>query len=166
MPHNASEYVVANVLPRTDLASPTLHALNYVDAALIGQILSKDAKDYLYFGIISFANACASLRMQYYSWSTVKLYYATFYMIRGLLANAGICICYMSTKPMIVKALAGERLRRPWIQHWLGAGLQASQSSNITDAFGLVVNERVNGLKCRPRASLLRVSPLLSSRLV
>jgi hypothetical protein len=113
MPHNASEYVVANVLPKIGVASPTLYTINYIDAAFIEQILHEDAKDHLYSGIISFANACASIRVGYYSWSTVKLYYAIFYMIRGLLANAGTCICYMSNKPMILRAAAGERLRRP-----------------------------------------------------
>ena len=102
MPHNASEYVVANVLPKIGVASPTLYTINYIDAAFIEQILHEDAKDHLYSGIISFANACASIRVGYYSWSTVKLYYAIFYMIRGLLANAGTCICYMSNKPMIL----------------------------------------------------------------
>jgi len=51
--------------------------------------------------------------VRYYSWSTVKLYYATFYMIRGMLANAGVCIWYSGNKPMILKAAAGERMRRP-----------------------------------------------------
>jgi hypothetical protein len=113
MPHNASDYVIANVLPRIGEVSPTSSTINYIEAASIEHILHDDAKDYLYYGIISFANACASIRFGYYSWSTVKLYYASFYMIRGLLANAGICICYMGNKPMIVKATAGERLRRP-----------------------------------------------------
>jgi hypothetical protein len=88
MPHNESDYVVANVLPKIGVVPPTSYTLNYADAAYIEQILHEDAKDYLYSGIISFANACASIRVGYYSWSTVKLYYATFYMIRGLLANA------------------------------------------------------------------------------
>ena len=34
-------------------------------------------------------------------------------MIRGMLANAGVCIWYSGNKPMILKAAAGERMRRP-----------------------------------------------------
>jgi hypothetical protein len=113
MPHNAGDYVVANVLPKIGVAAPTLYAINYADAAYIAQVLCDDAKDYLYSGIISFANACASVRVGYYSWSTVKLYYATFYMIRGLLANAGICVWYMGNKPMLLRAAAGEQMRKP-----------------------------------------------------
>jgi hypothetical protein len=113
MPHNASDYVVANVPPKIGVVPPTSYTLNYADAAYIEQILHEDAKDYLYSGIISFANACASIRVGYYSWSTVKLYYATFYMIRGLLANAGVCIWYMGNKPMILKAAAGQHMRKP-----------------------------------------------------
>jgi hypothetical protein len=113
MPHNASEYVAANVLPHIGVVPPAVYTINHLDATYIGQILHEDARDYLYSGIISFANACSSIRSRYYSWATVKLYHATFYMLRGLLANAGICICYTGNKPMIVKAAAGERLRRP-----------------------------------------------------
>lgn len=113
MPHNASDYVAANVLPRIGVLSPTLHTVTHLDAAVMEQILREDAKEYLYSGIVSVANACASIRMGYYSWATVELYYATFYMLRGLLATVGICICYADTKPLIVKAAAGERLRRP-----------------------------------------------------
>jgi len=113
MPHNASDYIAANVLPKIGVVPPTSYTLNYADAAYIEQILHEDAKDYLYSGIISFANACASIRVGYYSWSTVKLYYATFYMIRGLLANAGVCIWYMGNKPMILKAAAGQQMRKP-----------------------------------------------------
>src|SRR5215469_15950054 len=101
MPHNASDYVVANILPKIGVVPPTLYVTNYVDAAFIEQILHEDAKDYLYSGIISFANACASIRLRYYSWSTIKLYYAIFYMIRGMLANEGVCIFYSGNKPLI-----------------------------------------------------------------
>jgi hypothetical protein len=113
MPHNASEYVTTNVLPHIGVVSPTAYTINYLDALSIQQILYEDAREYLYSGILSVANAYASIRLRYYSWATVKLYYATFYMLRGLLANAGICICYTGNKPMIVKAVAGEQLRKP-----------------------------------------------------
>ena len=108
MPHNAEDYVITNVAPN-GVSAP----LNHADAAYIERILREDAKDYLYSGLISLANAFASIRLRFYSWSTVKLYYATFYMIRGLLANAGICVCYLGTKPIVLKAAAGEQMRYP-----------------------------------------------------
>jgi hypothetical protein len=106
MPHNAGDYVVAQIIP----GSPVI---NYADATYLGQILCEDAGDYLYSGVISLANAFTSIRAGFYSWSTVKLYYATFYMIRGLLAQSGICILYVGSKPKVLKAAAGEQIRNP-----------------------------------------------------
>src|ERR1700730_18561226 len=112
MPHNEGGYVVANIVPKIAVTSPTSYALNYIEAAYIERILHADAKDYLYSDGISLANAFASIRSGFYSWSTVKLYYATFYMSRGLLAKAGICIFYVGNKPQSLKATAGEQKRK------------------------------------------------------
>jgi hypothetical protein len=56
MPHNAGDYVITNVAPN-GMSAP----LNHADAAYIQRILREDAKDYLYSGLISLANAFASL---------------------------------------------------------------------------------------------------------
>src|SRR5262249_45725949 len=109
MPHNAGDYVIANILSK--IAVPP--SVNYFEATYIERILHEDARDYLYSGVISLANAFASIRAGFYSWSTVKLYYATFYMVRGVLAQSGICILYVGSKPKMLRAAAGEQIRTP-----------------------------------------------------
>jgi hypothetical protein len=109
MPHNAAQYVLANILPK----GVGSYAISYLEAANLEQILKDDAKDYFYSATISTASALLSLDKGYYSWATVKLYYSNYYLLRGLLALSKLCILYNGTKPFILKALPAETIKKP-----------------------------------------------------
>jgi hypothetical protein len=113
MPHNAAQYVVAKILPRVVAARPAQYPITHVDAIEVESILKSDAGDYFYSATISVASALLSIRTGYYSWATVKLYYADYYLLRGMLALARVCIFYENSKPRTLKADPLEVARAP-----------------------------------------------------
>jgi hypothetical protein len=58
-------------------------------------------------GAISFLDALRGLQQGFYSWSTVKLYYTVFYLLRALLATNSVAIIYEGRKPRRLHAKAG-----------------------------------------------------------
>ncbi len=50
-----------------------------------------DLQEYFYKGIISLAEAFEGISSKHFSWATVKLYYATFYLLRASLLSKEIC---------------------------------------------------------------------------
>lgn len=83
-------------------------ALSASQAAALRQALGRDARDYLYSGIVSIGEAVQAIDRSLYTWATVKLYYAVFYMIRALLAEHGTAIFYDGTKPFSWNSIAGS----------------------------------------------------------
>src|SRR5216683_5704618 len=104
MPHNAAQYVVANILPRITAVRPADYPITYFDAASVDSILKTDAAEYFYSATISTASALLSIRMGYYTWATVKLYYSDYYLLRGMLALSKVCIFYEGSKPRTLTA--------------------------------------------------------------
>lgn len=108
MPHNAGQYVQAKIL-----SQGSTHSINHIEAATLEHILQNDAKDYFYSATVSIASALSSITKEFYSWSTVQFYYADFYLLRGLLALAGICIFYEGTKPRTLLAMPSQTISVP-----------------------------------------------------
>jgi hypothetical protein len=81
--------------------------LSDAEALALALALQIDAKDYFQCGVISFVDALCSIERGFYSWATVKLYYAVFYALRARLALSGDCIFHVVTKPKVISARAG-----------------------------------------------------------
>jgi hypothetical protein len=94
--------------------------LNRVGKAVTGAVLSpserqglelcllEDSKDYYQSSLVSFVDGLRSIKVGFYSWATVKLYYSVFYALRARLALSGDCIFYEGTKPRFVNTSAGS----------------------------------------------------------
>lgn len=113
MPHNAAQYVVANILPQIAAARPADYPITYIDAVSVDAILKADAAEYFYSATISTASALLSIRTGYYTWATVKLYYSDYYLLRGLLALSKVCIFHEGSKPRILRAVPLAVARAP-----------------------------------------------------
>jgi hypothetical protein len=80
--------------------------------------LLSDARDSYYNALLSFVEAVRGLDAGLYSWSTVKLYYSTFYSIQSLLASESRGLLHITFggkkkgKPYSYHARAGTNLKK------------------------------------------------------
>lgn len=105
--HQAQSYIDTTIriaAGNTKLANVPLSA---TQSAALRLALAADASAYVYSGAISIADAIRALDQSLYTWATVKLYYATFYLSRSLLASQGTAIFYDGTKPFSWQSLPG-----------------------------------------------------------
>ena len=82
-------------------------SLSATQAAALRRALNGDAADYVYSGVVSIGDAVQAIDRSLFTWATVKLYYAVFYMTRALLAARGTAIFYVGTKPYSWACIAG-----------------------------------------------------------
>ena len=75
---------------------------------LLAFLQQTESAEYFYSAYVSICDALAGLDKGYYSWATVKLYYATFYCVSALLARNGICLYHKGTKPWYIEARQGS----------------------------------------------------------
>lgn len=68
------------------------HVLTADEAALLRDNLNKDAIDFFYNGVLSFSEGIDAVFKKRFSWATIKLYYAIYYLIRATLASKEIAI--------------------------------------------------------------------------
>jgi hypothetical protein len=106
--HQAQGYLDASILlgapPNRALAT----ALNAGQASGLLQRLRQDGLGYAYSGALSIGEAASGIESRMFTWSTVKLYYAVFYLSRALLACRGVCIFYRGKTPYSIEAVAGK----------------------------------------------------------
>lgn len=81
--------------------------LTAAQAASLSAALAEDAKGAIYSAVVSIADALSSLQSGYFSWATVKLYYACFYFSRAALARRGFCTFYVGKSPFYLEARPG-----------------------------------------------------------
>lgn len=105
--HQAQSYVDGHLKTVALGGKLSTVALNAAQAAALHQALSRDAADYVYSGIVSIGDAVQAIEKDLFTWATVKLYYAVFYMTRALLAAHGTAIFYEGTKPYSWESIAG-----------------------------------------------------------
>lgn len=86
-----------------------VNPLTYVDATLIGNLLQEDGCHTSYSALVSIGDAIRGIEAGFYSWATVKLYYAVFYGFRALLAFNKIAVFYANRTCFWVTISPGER---------------------------------------------------------
>jgi hypothetical protein len=84
-------------------------ALSHIEATSLENILVHDASDNLFSAAVSIADALRGLNSGFFSWATIKLYYAMFYSVRSVIALGKKCIFYIGTKPKWIEASPGRR---------------------------------------------------------
>lgn len=91
------------------VASP----LTAQEAARLKELTYKDSRKLLYSSIISISDAVSGIQKQRFSWSTVQLYYSTFYSVRSILCDNDVIYFHHSGKPYCLNLKAGETIRKP-----------------------------------------------------
>lgn len=82
--------------------------INNIEARVICNHLHNDAVSYIYSATITIADALRGISQNFFTWATVKLYYATFYSCQALLALDDICVFYVNNKPFSIEVKAGS----------------------------------------------------------
>lgn len=106
--HRAQEYLDSSVLVGLQKPSVTSLVLTGQQAANLKRRLADDAVGYFFSGAHSIGEAVQGASQKRFTWATVKLYYASFYLCRALLALRGICLFYVGSTPYLLTSLAGE----------------------------------------------------------
>lgn len=89
--------------------SPTLPVLDSAQRAIISSALISDARGLFYSAVVTVIDAINGISSGYFSWSVVKLYYASFYSARVLLAANDVALFYPANgKPYSLLLRAGE----------------------------------------------------------
>ena len=110
--HKAQTYIGTLFTGTPPDAIVKAHVINRAEATQICSYLHNDALSYLYSATVTVGDAIRGIRQNLFTWATVKLYYATFYSCRALLALDDICIFYVGRKPFSIEARAGNSPRR------------------------------------------------------
>jgi hypothetical protein len=82
--------------------------LQPVEAGHLATFLLAEAGEYFYSASVSLCDGLNGVGGGYYSWATVKLYYAAFYCVSALLARNGICMFHHNSKPRYLRARVGS----------------------------------------------------------
>lgn len=78
------------------------------EAAQLEQLLQVDARNYVYSACVSIGDAAQAIDRGLFTWATVKLYYSSFYLLRGLLALSGRALTYERKKPWTLTCRPGH----------------------------------------------------------
>ena len=91
--------------PKTSVPATTINSntINEFKACI-----ASDLEAYYYKGVISLAEAIEGIHFYHYSWATVKLYYATFYLLRASLLSKDICFLRAKRDLFYLKVKANE----------------------------------------------------------
>lgn len=81
--------------------------LSAQEAQILGKALQEDSRDSFQAAVVSFVDALRSVEIGFFSWATVKLYYAVFYALRARLSVSGDCIFYIGKSPRLLSAHPG-----------------------------------------------------------
>jgi hypothetical protein len=107
--HQAQSYITNNLLPGTPpISTIRSYALSQSESSSLLKNLKSDAVSYTYSATVSMGDAISGASKNLFTWTTVKLYYSTFYAFRALLALNGICIFYVGKKPYCIEVQPGR----------------------------------------------------------
>lgn len=91
--HKTQAYFNSAVISATSTSLADI-ILNDADVSALQLHLQEDAQNYIYSSAVSMADAVQAIQREWYSWSTVKLYYSLFYALRAILAANNLAIIY------------------------------------------------------------------------
>jgi len=86
--------------------------LNTAEAGILGNCLQDDGAKSLYSAAVSLADALRGLHEGFYTWATVKLYYAVFYTACCQLALRDTALFYIGNTACTIHTSAGARLAK------------------------------------------------------
>lgn len=108
MPHLAAAAINA-WLTGQGAVPVTQPVLNSTQRAIISPALDADARGIYYSAVLTVADAINGISAGYFSWGTIKLYYAAFYAARVILAANNVAIFYPANgKPYSLVVFPGQ----------------------------------------------------------
>ena len=110
MLQQAPAYIESLVAKPFNKTAAKLLALNAASAGTLCSALADDARGALFSGLSTFADALWGIQRGYYSWATVKLYYACFYAAKAALARDHLAVFYVGHSPATLEAIAGSSI--------------------------------------------------------
>ncbi len=110
--HKAQAYIGTLFSGTPSEAIVKAHIINSAEATQICDHLHNDAISYIYSATITIGDAIQGIRQNLFTWATIKLYYATFYSCRALLALDDICIFYVGRRAFSIEVRAGNSPQR------------------------------------------------------
>ena len=84
--HRAEHYLSGLLPVNANKATVLARVLTPQEAAIVSTALPVDANDYFYSACMSVLDGLRAIEVGFYTWSTVKMYYALFYAVRAILA--------------------------------------------------------------------------------
>lgn len=106
--HRASKYLRGKFPAHANKALVEGTPLTAGDAASIGSFLPIDANDCYYCACLSVIDGLRAVDVDFYTWSTVKMYYSVYYSIQAILAWGNIAFFRPERAPFHVRANVGE----------------------------------------------------------
>ncbi len=91
--------------PSRDIPKKSISSLQ---ASKYQSFIADDIRETYYKGVISMAEAWQSIGQKHFSWATVQLYYATFYLLRVSLLSKNVCLLRAGRDLFYLKAKANE----------------------------------------------------------
>jgi hypothetical protein len=108
MPHLAAAAINA-WLTGQEAIPVTQPVLDSTHRAIISPALNADARGIYYSAVLTVADAINGISAGYFSWGTIKLYYAAFYAARVILAANDVALFYPANgKPHSLVLLPGQ----------------------------------------------------------
>lgn len=123
-------------------ANAKMLVLSAAQSVSLGAALIDDSKGSIYSAMVSIADAFAGLQRGCFSWATVKLYYACFYLAKAALARRGFCVFYIGRSPHYLEAKAGSApISQAGNSHTVITSLYKSYISH-----GIINAQPINGI--------------------
>ncbi len=89
-------------------ASRGFSPLSDVQARNLRNLLREDSQKSYYSALISLADALQAVDRGFYSWTSVKLYYLTYFLLRAHLAIDGVVLFHLGSSPKWCEAKSGN----------------------------------------------------------
>lgn len=147
-----AQSVADRVLVNLGSGAISSRALKSTEAATLASSLQDDARDAIYSGVLSIAEAIQGLDRQLFSWTTVKLYYSVFYLARAVLDLHGIGIIYRDRTPYAWLAKPGQTPSKQSgtthkvvlnaFRHYRSGSVLVSQQIGTEDPFAWLMAKR------------------------
>lgn len=107
-----SDRLAQTIAQSSKLPSAVYKPISHVDAARLSQALSDDAKAIAHASLATFFEGINGVSKGRFTWSTVQLYYCSFYTCRALLMLRSFSVFYIGRSPHSLIAQAGESVVR------------------------------------------------------
>lgn len=103
-----SDKYALSIAMKKKISKRSYSPITDIEAATLEKSLREDAVSLAQVAIATLFEGLNGVKHSRFTWSKIKLYYATFYAIRSMLMIRGVSIFYMGSSPHSLKSFRGE----------------------------------------------------------